>query len=208
MQASSTPYLNQFDVIPKSKMTSRQKETIIDQHLKELHPSRKELVKGTKITPDHYGPNTGKSRSHPKARDVIHKSRRRNSHGNRAFNLKHKQENEAKAKEIMDFKAQGFLQLTNADGENILFDINKALKAVQAKEIRCDDEVILRAVIFDQEKGQPLDTDYFIGNVKAKEHDEVTIELREDFAAKFRFGENREEIENSIVDHKGEMAVA
>ena len=157
---SSAPYLNQFDVIPKQKMSNKQKESIIDNHLKQLQPSKKDLIKGTKVTPDSYGTQANRPKSQPKARDIFIRDKRRDSHGNRAFSQKHKIENELKQKEASEYMQQGYLQLTNSNNEQILFDINNSLTKTIASELKVGDEIIIRAVIFDQAKCQPLDTDY------------------------------------------------
>jgi hypothetical protein len=89
-------YVNQFSGLPKSKLSQKLKESIIDSHLKKVNPT-KPLVKGVKVTPDYYAPNSP------------NKSRRRNSHGNRAFSIKHKVEGQNLKALMDDYRSKGFL---------------------------------------------------------------------------------------------------
>ena len=166
-QTSRTPYLNQFDVIPKQKMSNKQKETIIDNHLKQLQPAKKDLIKGTKLTPDSYGQKEKRPKSQPKAKDIFIRDKRRDSHGNRAFSHKHKIMNETKLKEASEYLKQGFLLLTNSNKEQIPFNISNSLTKVAITDVKVGDEIIIRAVLFDQAKRQPLDTDYIRVNIIA-----------------------------------------
>lgn len=89
-------YVNQFAGLPKSKLSQKLKESIIDSHLNRVNPT-KPLVKGVKVTPDYYASNSPT------------RSRRRNSHGNRAFSIKHKIDGQ-KLKSLMEeYRSQGFL---------------------------------------------------------------------------------------------------
>lgn len=108
---SNTPYLDQFNVLPKSKLSNQAKESIIHNHLNQIQPDRKPILKGTKITPDHYAPA-------PK------RSKRRDSHGNRAFGKVHKMAREQREKLQREYRQKGYILVTNSNQEDILCDFN------------------------------------------------------------------------------------
>ena len=86
-------YKNQFNCLPKSKMSPKLQESIISDHLKQTQPSKKSLQKANKLTPDFYLKAKAPNSKHPMTqqpeqtrRNSPHKkSKRRNSHGNRTF---------------------------------------------------------------------------------------------------------------------------
>lgn len=183
---SKTPYLDQFNVIPKSKLSSKQKETIIDSHLKTLQPSRKPLIKGKKITPDTYNL-------------LAPKQSRRNSHGNRAFTLAHKTASAQKSRTQAEYLSQGYLLLLNDHNEEILLKLHSQYSPLPPPQIpsAVTKNVILRAVIFDPAKGQPLDTGLFMGVLEGVEESKVYVRVRKDFWGKLGY---EEEVEEQILD--------
>lgn len=53
---------------------------------------------------------------------------------------------------------EGFLLLVNDGEEQILVDVKRQFGKRAVGQVSKDDEVVLRAVVFDAAKGQPFDT--------------------------------------------------
>lgn len=168
-------YLNQFSVLPKSKMSSKEQESIVSSHLTSIRPGLKPLKKGVKVTPDYYS------------------VRRRDSNGNRTFDVKDKIAKAKQGELQQQAKDQGKLFLQNDKGEDISVDADKDYQLIIADDLCQDQQIVLKAVILDPIKARPFDTGYFMAQVLEVGDQEVFVKVREDFWNKFAYDKDQDE---------------
>lgn len=219
-------YLNQFDLIPKTKLSEHQKSEIINTHLSKSVPERKPLVKAVKITPDTI-PFVKKSQlkpSKPQFQNV--KSTQNfskhtpNQYLDPWINLfdpdlvyppKKTPRRNSYGNQVFTAASKpsnpepsepGYFSLTNSKNESILFNQSDFTQLQQSElnEKVYNKDWIINGVVLDEVKMRPNQTGQFVGKITSIDGQTVTVKIRDDFVAKVKGEQAQDDSEDEFED--------